>query len=99
MNKTDFINHCVTTHPQSQSTIESLGNKQDGIKTEEYIENLPYDLEEKFNPWDVKSLKEFCYYCCPKCPSKFVNKSDADFVLFGGDFNVDPKVKLRADQS
>ena len=29
---------------------------------------------------------------------KFVNKSDADFVLLGGDFNVDPKVKLRADQ-
>ena len=22
---------------------------------------------------------------------KFVNKSDADFVLLGGDFNVDPK--------
>ena len=29
---------------------------------------------------------------------KFVNKSDADFVLLGGDFNVDPKVKLTADQ-
>ena len=28
---------------------------------------------------------------------KFVNKSDADFVLLGGDFNVDPKVNLRAD--
>merc|ERR1739844_566098 len=23
---------------------------------------------------------------------KFVNKSDADFILLGGDFNVDPKV-------
>ena len=22
---------------------------------------------------------------------KFVNKSDADFILLGGDFNVDPK--------
>ena len=27
-----------------------------------------------------------------------MNKSDADFVLLGGDFNVDPKVNLRADQ-
>ena len=26
---------------------------------------------------------------------KFVNKSDADFVLLGGDFNVDPKARLQ----
>ena len=26
---------------------------------------------------------------------KFVNKSDADFVLLGGDFNVDPKASYR----
>ena len=25
---------------------------------------------------------------------KFVNKSDADFILLGGDFNVDPKASI-----
>jgi hypothetical protein len=26
---------------------------------------------------------------------KFVDKSDADFVILGGDFNVDPKVRRK----
>ena len=32
--------------------------------------------ENKFNPWDVQSLEEFHYYCCPACPFKNVNKTD-----------------------
>ena len=32
--------------------------------------------EKKFNPWDVKSLEEFRYYCCPSCPSKNVDKTN-----------------------
>ena len=28
---------------------------------------------------------------------KFVNKSDADFALLGGDFNVDPKARKHID--
>ena len=32
--------------------------------------------ENKFNPWDVQSLEEFRYYCCPACPFKNVNKTD-----------------------
>ena len=31
--------------------------------------------EKKFNPWDVQSLEEFHYYCCPECPFKNVNKT------------------------
>ena len=34
------------------------------------------DIENKFQPWDVKSLEEFRYYCCPECPSKYANKTD-----------------------
>ena len=32
--------------------------------------------EQKFNPWDVKSLEEFRLYCCPECPSKTANRVD-----------------------
>ena len=35
-----------------------------------------FEFEDKFNPWDVQSLEEFRYYCCPECPSKSVNKTD-----------------------
>ena len=33
-------------------------------------------FEDKFHPWDVKSLEEFRNYCCPECPAKYVNKTD-----------------------
>ena len=39
------------------------------------FEDIEFE-EKKFNPWDVKSLDEFRYYCCPECPSKNVNKND-----------------------
>ena len=36
-----------------------------------------YEFEEpKFNPWDVKSLEDFHFYCCPECPSKTADKTD-----------------------
>ena len=35
-----------------------------------------FEFEDKYNPWDVKSLEEFRYYCCPECPSKNANKTD-----------------------
>ena len=76
VNKTDFIKHALTAHTESQNTIDGLEDNKDIVKNEEYIENFESELEEKFNPWDVKSLIEFCYYCCPECPSKFVNKTD-----------------------
>ena len=28
------------------------------------------------NPWDVSSLYDFNYYCCPECDSKSQNKQD-----------------------
>ena len=76
VNKTDFISHALAAHPKSQSTIEVLEDNMNSIKTEEYVENLPFEVEEKFNPWDVKIIEEFHYYCCPECPSKYVTKSD-----------------------
>ena len=35
-----------------------------------------FEFEDKYNPWDVQSLEEFLYYCCPECPSKNVTKTD-----------------------
>ena len=35
-----------------------------------------FEFEEKFNPWDVESLEEFRFYCCPECPSKTAQKTD-----------------------
>ena len=32
--------------------------------------------EQKFHPWDVQSLEEFRFYCCPECPSKTLNKTE-----------------------
>ena len=77
VNETDFISHALAAHPESQSSIEVFKDATNSIiKTEEPIENREVELEEKFNPWVVKSLEEFRYYCCPECPFKFVNKTD-----------------------
>ena len=92
VNKTDFIKHAVTAHPESQNAIERLEDNKAVIKTEkpdlsseeiredgQNVENELFDdfeFEDKFNPWDVKSLEEFRCYCCPECPSKYVNKTD-----------------------
>ena len=75
VNKTDFINHAVSAHPESQSSIEFFNGNKENIKTEKDIENLESEVEEKFNPWKVKSLEEFCFYCCPECPSKYPSKT------------------------
>ena len=34
-----------------------------------------FEFEEKFNPWNVKSLEDFLYYCCPQCDHKNITKS------------------------
>ena len=31
---------------------------------------------EFFNPWNVKSLDDFLFYCCPECEQRNINKSD-----------------------
>ena len=33
-----------------------------------------FELEDKYRPWDVKSLEVFYVYGCPECPSKNVKK-------------------------
>ena len=30
--------------------------------------------ESKHSPWDVTSLDDFLFYCCPECDSKHVTK-------------------------
>ena len=35
-----------------------------------------FEFEEKFNPWDVKSIEDFRFYCCPECSTRNVHKSD-----------------------
>ena len=74
--KNDFIKHVWEAHPESQSTIELFGGgDKENVKTVQIVGNLGSELEEKFNPWDVNSLEEFRYYCCPECPSKYAIKT------------------------
>ena len=28
------------------------------------------------DPWEVESVEDFLYYCCPECPEKFQAKND-----------------------
>ena len=34
-----------------------------------------FEFEDKYNPWDVKSLDDFLFYCCPECDHKSITKS------------------------
>ena len=46
------------------------------------------DIEEK-NPWAVRNLKEFLYFCCPECDVK--NQSEELFLQHA--LNEHPKAK------
>ena len=34
------------------------------------------ELDEKSNPWNVTSLDDFLFYCCPECDNRTVTKND-----------------------
>ena len=34
------------------------------------------ELDEKSNPWNVTSLDDFLFYCCPECDNRIVTKND-----------------------
>ena len=77
--KSNFIQHAVNNHPRSQETIGSLeGNNivqiLKALADQDLFED--FEFEEKFNPWNVTSLDDFLYYCCPECDTKTVTKSE-----------------------
>ena len=37
-----------------------------------------FEFEEKFNPWNIESLEDFHFYCCPQC--EFRNLSKSEFI-------------------
>ena len=34
------------------------------------------ELDETSNPWNVTSLDDFLFYCCPECDNRTVTKND-----------------------
>ena len=40
------------------------------------MEDFEFEDEVKHNPWRVKSIEDFRFYCCPECEKKEVKKSD-----------------------
>ena len=34
------------------------------------------DIKYDYNPWDVHSMYEFSYFCCPECDCKSQNIQD-----------------------
>ena len=37
-----------------------------------------FEFEEKFNPWNIESLEDLHFYCCPQC--EFRNLSKSEFI-------------------
>ena len=35
-----------------------------------------FEFEDKYTPWNVTSLDDFLFYCCPECEDRTVTKSD-----------------------
>ena len=49
-----------------------------------------FEFEEKFNPWDVKSIEDFRFYCCPECSTRNVHRSD--FIRHAVTFHPNSKI-------
>lgn len=55
------------------------------------IEKFETDVDAKVsNPWDVASIYDFYYFCCPECDCK--SQSKQDFVNHAS--NIHPWVSL-----
>ena len=51
--------------PKSSEFLEVQENsKMSNVNAQQYIK------EEQWNPWDVSSIFEFNYFCCPECDFK-----------------------------
>ena len=35
-----------------------------------------FEFEEKFNPWNIESLEDLHFYCCPQCDFRNLSKSE-----------------------
>ena len=46
------------------------------IVKEDNMDQCLLSIVKDDNPWDVSSLYDFNYYCCPECDSKSQNKQD-----------------------
>ena len=40
------------------------------------IESLPLDIMKRENPWDISSIYDLAYFCCPECDYKHQDKQD-----------------------
>ena len=40
------------------------------------MESLPLDIMKRENPWDISSIYDFAYFCCPECDYKHQDKQD-----------------------
>ena len=55
----------VPDNPKSSEFLEVQKNrKMSNLTAHQYIK------QEQWNPWDVSSIFEFNYFCCPECDFK-----------------------------
>ena len=40
------------------------------------MESLPLDIMKRENPWDISSIYDLAYFCCPECDYKHQDKQD-----------------------
>ena len=70
---------------------ENIETPSDTVTTHQYIK------QESWNPWDVSSIFEFNYFCCPECDfstkSDFKKESIQDFVNHAS--SKHPRVSFR----
>ena len=70
---------------------ENIETPSDTVTTQQYIK------QESWNPWDVSSIFEFNYFCCPECDfrirSDFNTETKQDFVNHAS--SKHPRVSFR----
>ena len=70
---------------------ENTETPSDTVTTQQYIK------QESWNPWDVTSIFEFNYFCCPECDfrirSDFNTETKQDFVNHAS--SEHPRVSFR----
>ena len=47
------------------------------------MESLPLDIMKRENPWDISSIYDLAYFCCPECDYLQTPGKARSWIIFG----------------
>ena len=71
-NREQFLKHAFETHPEAESQLQKLQIKEEFVEDQSTPGSASKNHDDEAtntntDPWDVKNLEEYLFFCCPEC--------------------------------